>query len=71
MAKRLTYIGNHDGERTWVLPAFNDDEHKADAYIYLCQHSDGNKTELDIIKIPRAQWDHLVGEVAKSLQEFK
>lgn len=71
MAKRLTYIQNHDGERTWTLPAFNDDEHKSEQYIYLCQHSDGNKTELDIIKIPRSQWNHLVDEVAKALQEFK
>jgi hypothetical protein len=70
MAKRLTYIQNHDGNRGWVIPPFTDEDHKKDDYIFLCQHSDGNATEIDIIKIPRGQWDHLVDAVAKSLQEF-
>ena len=71
MAKRHTYIQNHDGNREWVNEPFTDDAYKSDEYIYLCQHSDGHKTELDIVKIPRSQWEHLVEKVNETLKGFK
>jgi len=71
MAKRLIYLQNHDGEREWVLDAFTDEDFTKNQYIYLCQHSDGNKTELEIIKIPRSQWSDLVANVEKVLGKFE
>jgi hypothetical protein len=71
MAKRLTYIQNHDGNRVWVNEPFTDDSHTKEEYIYLCQHSDGHLTELDIVKIPRSQWAALVEKVNAALEEFK
>ena len=53
MAKRLLYIQDDAGRRKWAAPAFNDDAHKAEDYLYLCMHSDGHLTELDLIKLPR------------------
>jgi hypothetical protein len=71
MAKRLTYIQNYDGNRGWVLEPFTDEDHKSGDYIFLCQHSDGNATELDIVKIPRHLWDKLVNEVNEKMKDFK
>jgi hypothetical protein len=70
LAKRLTYIQNHDGNRRWTIEPFNDGDFNSNDYIYLCQHSDGHLTELDIVKIPRNQWNELVELVSKSLEEF-
>lgn len=71
MAKRITYIQNHDGNREWVSEPFTDDSYKSEEYIYLCQHSDGHLTELDIVKIPRSKWESLVEEVNDALKGFK
>jgi len=71
MAARLTYIQNHDGNRKWIVDRFTDDAHASEQYVCLCQHSDGNVIELDIIKIPRSQWDVLVKNVNEALEGFK
>ena len=71
MAKKLTYLQNADGNRKWLLPAFSDDDHKSEDYVYLCQHSDGNKTELDIVKILKSKWDEIALEINEALKEFK
>lgn len=71
MASRLTYIQNHDGNRKWIIERFSDEDHASKDYIYICQRSDGNVVELDIVKIPRDQWEHLVASVNEAMGEFK
>lgn len=53
MAKRLVYLQDHNGNRVWAVPSFNDDAYKPEDFLYVCMHSDGNATELDIVKLPK------------------
>lgn len=70
MAKNLTYIANHDGNRKWLLDRFEDSDEQT-KYIYLCQLRDSNSNGRDIVIIPVDQWEKLVEGVNEALKEFK
>lgn len=72
MAKNLTYIANHDGNRKWILDRFEDSCSDPDAkFIYLCQLRDSDANTRDIIVIPRSEWPKLVESINEALKEFK
>ena len=71
MAKNLTYIANHDGNRKWLLDRFDDEAKPKTEYIYLCQLRDSNANSHDIVIIPREDWPKIIEEINKALEEFK
>lgn len=71
MAKNLTYISNHDGNRKWLLGRFEDSDKPESEYIYLCQMRDSNPNSHEIVIIPKDQWQSFVDDVNAALKEFK